>query len=120
MLELIRQSGSMVNTPDNSTGFGIPNYNRIAVPDELKEGRVLIVNPVRDNEVLLYLGNDWQGLRLKVQVYDITGKRVWQENLLVDKHRQVLGLDASSLKQGVYLCRLQSGSLNTTVKFVKL
>lgn len=119
MIELIRQSGTMARNPDNNIGYGIPNYNRttFTIPEDQQ---VIVVNPVRDNKVTLLFGLQWLSQQVNVRVYDATGKLVWQEDLQAGQHKHTLALNTQKLKQGVYLCRLQSGSQNVNVRFVKL
>jgi serine protease AprX len=122
MVEFIRQIGSISKAPNNNIGFGIPNFNRTvtALPEDLKDEGVVVVNPVRDNQVMLILGEKWQRQQIELNIFDITGKVVWKEILASNQAKATLSLDARQLKQGVYLCRLKAGALNTTVRFIKL
>ena len=122
ILELIRQLGSKAKNPDNSIGYGIPNYNRSvnALQQDKNDQQLLVINPVKNNAVTLLLGNKWLRKSVKIHVFDITGKLVWQESVQDAQPRHILSMDAEYLNKGMYLCRIQSGELNATVRFVKL
>ena len=122
MISLIRQIGSKARNPDNMVGYGIPNYKNTvtALPDALEEQQVIVVNPVRENQLMLHLGQKWLRQQVQIRVYDVAGRLVWQEVISADKSNAVVTLKATQLKQGMYMCRLQAGALQTTVRFVKL
>ena len=122
MVQLLRQSGSQAANPDNSLGYGIPNYSR-TVTSLLKfpaRDKVLITNPVSDKPVVLVLGQDWQRQPLDVQVIDATGKLISRERIANPAREQQLKLEPQSLSSGLYLCRISAGGAATTVRFIKL
>ena len=122
MIRLLRQIGSNAATPDNNIGYGIPNYTRTvtSVPAIPARESVLITNPVGNEEVVLTLGEQWAKQAATLQVFDATGKLVYSQNLQPNTYKHTLKLQPQLLKSGLYLCRIRSGSLSTTVRFVKL
>lgn len=122
MIQLLHQLGSNAASPDDSTGYGVPNYTRLvtALPELPKEETAFITNPVTQGEIALTLGEEWARQPVLLHVYDITGKIVYRETLAANKTRHVLGLQGHQLKQGLYICRLRSGSHTAALRFVKL
>lgn len=122
LIELLRQSGSNATNPDNSIGYGIPNYRRTltASPGAATGGELYITNPVRQEPVILYLSQDWLQQAIEVQVLDATGKQVFRQSIMLAQKEQPLKLEPQRLGNGLYLCRIRSGSKVATLRFVKL
>ncbi|WP_439882828.1 S8 family serine peptidase [Pontibacter sp. MBLB2868] len=122
MIQLLRKMGSNAKTPDNLTGYGIPLYSRyLEIIRYLpKNKEVLITNPVLHQPVILSFGNEWLYKPVEVQVIDVTGKVVHRELLNEVSQEQELKLAPHLLRNGLYLCRLRSGDLIATVRFVKI
>ncbi|PRY15559.1 putative secreted protein (Por secretion system target) [Pontibacter ummariensis] len=122
MIGLVRQISSNAGAPDNNTGYGIPDYSRIltALP-QLPTGKTAYIsNPVRDQPIVLTLGQEWWQQALEVQVLDATGKLVHRQSFPAAGQEQVLDVQAQQLSSGLYLCRLRAGSRMTTLRFIKL
>jgi serine protease AprX len=122
MIQLLRRIGSNSTSPNNMTGYGIPMYKNLLSANGLlpKDEEVLISNPVYHNPIILTLGLKWQQQPVHVQLFDATGKIVYQQTLNSPAQEQILDVAAQRLKNGLYLCRLRSGALITTVRFVKI
>jgi len=122
MIVLLRAIGSNAANPDNSLGYGIPHYSRMvtAVPEMPVKEAVLITNPVANEEVVLTFSGAWTQQQATILIFDATGKQVFSQELPPDTDRHTLRLQAHQLRRGLYLCRIRSGKLSTTVRFVKL
>ncbi|RDV14814.1 T9SS C-terminal target domain-containing protein [Pontibacter diazotrophicus] len=122
MIQLLRQIGSRAATPDDSIGYGIPNYASVltALPQLPLQGKAYISNPVKDEPIILALSQDWWRQGVEVQVLDATGKQVYRQSIRSAREEQPLNLQPQQLKAGLYLCRLRSGSRVITLRFVKL
>ncbi|MFD2516071.1 S8 family serine peptidase [Pontibacter locisalis] len=122
MIKLLRQIGNNAAAPDNNIGYGIPNYSRyLVLAGPLpKEEDVYITNPVYHSPIILTLGLKWVQQPVEVQVFDATGKVVYQQVLQNAQQEQELKLTAGSLKNGLYLCRVRAGKMLSTVRFVKI
>jgi serine protease AprX len=121
LLALLRQSGSQANSPNNTLGYGVPNYTRTvtSIPALFNEG-IAITNPVADHTIVLTMEEDWQKEKSLVQVYDVTGKMVHRQVLPANTRTHSLQIRSGSLAKGIYLCQVSSGSRTTTLRFVKL
>jgi serine protease AprX len=122
MIQLIRQLGSKASNPDNSLGYGIPNYKRIVtgLPTPGTEEGIAVINPVTGNELVLFLSDDWRKQQGELQLMDATGKLILKKMLQSNQERQTIDLQKLALQKGIYLCRVISGDQTATVRFVKL
>lgn len=75
-------------------------------------------NPVVDQLNVQYRANDADYAQL--QLIDIQGRVVLQQILSNEIGKDHMSVSVSNLKQGIYLCRLQTGNQIETAKFVKL
>ncbi|MFT2007620.1 S8 family serine peptidase [Pontibacter sp. 13R65] len=122
LIELIRHSGSNASSPDNNIGYGIPNYTRTTSSANKRPANdlVTVTNPVGVQDIVLHLGEGWAQQEVSVQVYDVSGKLLFQQQLFGSQPRQVLALRPQTLKQGIYICRLISPNDKATLRFLKL
>ena len=75
-------------------------------------------NPVSDVLNLQYSGNTLN--RMQVEILDITGKRISVQKLYNIESGQNISLNVSTLKKGIYLCKLISeGKIIAIEKFIK-
>ncbi|MCX2739194.1 S8 family serine peptidase [Pontibacter anaerobius] len=122
MIELLRSSGSNAENPDNSIGYGIPNYSRTitSLPELITGESLYITNPVGREPIILYLGQEWLQQLVEVQVLDGTGKQVYRQSINQPGQEQPLKLQPQDLRNGLYLCRVRSGNRVATLRFIKL
>ncbi|MDG1962739.1 MAG: T9SS type A sorting domain-containing protein [Flavobacteriaceae bacterium] len=50
-----------------------------------------------------------------VSIYDMNGRRVWQNTLTLGHHTQI---DASALSSGIYLIKIDGGNYSHTTKLI--
>jgi len=122
LIQLLRQMGDKANNPDNTYGYGLPNYSRVVtgLPNKLSEDGILVVNPVQGNDLTLLLAEQWRKQTAELKLLDATGKLIKTYTLQKDLERQTINLQPLALQKGVYLCRITSGKQVATVRFVKL
>ncbi|MFD1016508.1 S8 family serine peptidase [Winogradskyella rapida] len=115
--DLVRQSASQYNAPDQFLGYGIPNLYTaknlaLSVDDFNLEGLRLYPNPVNSD---LYLSFPEAQSQIKVVVYNQLGQEVLQETLTETTE----SLDVSALSAGVYLIQLSTEVGVKTLQFIK-
>ncbi len=122
LIELIRQTGDRFENPDNTYGYGIPNYNRLVtdLPEESSRNGVIVVNPVTNNTLTLLFSEEWFKYKADLQILDMTGKIILQQKIYPVTEQQTINLQHLKLSKGVYICNIQSGKQVATVRFVKL
>ena len=119
IMQLVRQSASQYNNPDNFLGYGIPDL-QLALNNGLSivefENVVeldlnIYPNPV-SNEIEVTIPEEDV---VSITIFDILGKLVKQVELTNSNPN----MNVSSLSQGIYIAKLQSGNISKTIKLIK-
>ncbi|MBF9140248.1 S8 family serine peptidase [Hymenobacter properus] len=130
VIAALRSTASQANNPDNSLGYGIPNfvtaYNALhpTAPLAAKASSAtaetlgLYPNPTGDGPLTLVLPAGLQGQPLRVRVLDARGAVVLQQQLPATSSRE-LPLRTARLAKGAYTCEVSAGTSRQTVKFVQ-
>ena len=131
VIAALRSTASQAATPDNTLGYGIPNfvkaYNSLhtgapmdpngQIPGENDEFSVF-PNPTGDGVLTLTLPGAMRGQPLMVRVVDARGAVVAKQELpAAAGSRSPLRL--GHLAKGVYTCEVTAGAILRTVKFVQ-
>ncbi|RYY08714.1 MAG: T9SS type A sorting domain-containing protein [Cytophagaceae bacterium] len=131
VISFLKRSGSQALAPDNSLGYGIPNfvtaYNLAhpTAPLATLQAATLAQlqvypNPSHDEDLLLNLPADLRGAALQVRFYDARGAVVAEQQLPASAAATV-ALRPGALRQGVYTCTVQSAKVAPrALRFVKL
>lgn len=125
IIEKIRRSGDKALTPDNETGYGIPDYNLI------KQERILPVNtsrqshdfkiypnPVERSDIFIEPTDGLLQAPLEISMYSPAGGLVMTK-VFEGFSRNSLTLDTSMLAPGIYILRVSTPSVSDTLKIVK-
>ncbi len=127
--DLIIRSGSYYNTPSDSTGYGIPDYDLIKdlawdeKPGELVK---LFPNPFfgTSNNGSYQINVEWDPNLLfqtvDVQIYTSGGRRVSSYSYYIERSSDVLDLKVLGSQGGMYYFRVQSQSGSTVQKLIIL
>lgn len=111
----IRISASQYNNPDNSLGFGIPDFNKayIISQPEVGEKRELSVFPNPFAESLNLIGLE-PGQAYEIEIYDLRAQKVYSQSGTSNASGQ---LNISPvLGRGIYLLKLKSADKIYTQK----
>ncbi|GAA4007938.1 S8 family serine peptidase [Hymenobacter fastidiosus] len=131
VIGFLQSSGSLAATPNNTLGYGIPNFvtaynlanpnNPLASASPVPADEVLAIypNPSRGEELNLQLGAAFRALPLQVRVFDSRGTLV-RELQLAPANAADIRLSAGHLAKGMYTCVVSSAKAQRTVRFVKL
>jgi len=113
--QAIKNTGSLLATPDDQLGFGIPNFQTafatLAVTDVnpiLKTD--IYPNPVKSELFINTSNYD----NLKIKIYDVLGNLVFQKNEISKR-----SINLRSLKKGVYVLAIQTQNQQKTFKLIK-
>jgi len=128
----LKRSGSQMSAPDNSLGFGIPDFVRawnLANPNiplantaraSAQPQLAVYPNPSAGEELALVLPTELQGKALRVRIYDGRGALVAEQEVRASAAASV-SLRTGPLAQGVYNCTVQATSAAPrAARFVKL
>ncbi|MFD2726782.1 S8 family serine peptidase [Hyunsoonleella rubra] len=117
IMQLVRESSSQFNSPDNFLGHGIPNLKSaldtaLSVDENvLAEFSINIFpNPVTD-KLFIKLSSGEGSLRL----FDISGRYLRTHALISNRNT----LDMSYLAKGIYLAEVQFETVSKTFKIIK-
>jgi subtilisin family serine protease len=122
VISYLKQSATQANAPDNSLGWGIPNFpkaNELANPFVPLADISIYPNPLADDQDLrLNVPTDLRNIPLTVRVYDMRGALVAEQQIIASSAKAVL--QAGQLRPGIYLCRVQwSDEAPRTLRFAK-
>ena len=119
IMQLVRESASQYNSPDNFLGYGIPDLslalaNGLSLVEFQNENTKLKVypNPVSN---LLYVEIPSQYDTATVKLYDILGKKVLEKIVSSTQTK----INVSNLSKGVYLAKIEANGLSITKKIIK-
>ncbi len=112
--QLIKESSSQFQSPDNLIGYGIPNFNKAIL---LGQGRLnglfgkkeTIIFPTiipNTGEVVMLCAERITGQKAELEILDALGRRVHYETIAQLGPRAVIHLNCSTLASGAYMCRL--------------
>ena len=125
LMERIRRSGDNSLTPDNETGYGIPDYNQIRenylLPIEAsRQSHAFKVypNPVENSDIFVQPVDGTLTAPLEIRMYSPTGSLVLEETF-EQFNRNSLTLDTSGLSRGIYILRISTATTSDTLKIVK-
>ncbi|WP_266367125.1 S8 family serine peptidase [Tellurirhabdus rosea] len=117
--ESLRRSGSQYGTPDNSLGFGIPDFGRAAAFASDSFSLVVFPNPFTDNDRLTVLWNEVSTTEaMDVTLTNERGQILMRQRYPADRLAN-LSLTPLSLSPGLYYLTLKSEKNQRTVKILK-
>jgi len=117
ILSLLRNSGHTASTPNNETGYGIPNFNRARTlilgleENLLSEGFIIYPNPTNDKITLCAASSHVK----TINIINSLGQSVYQKE--VSNKTDVFTIDLSRLTNGFYILSINSGQKK--IKFFK-
>lgn len=108
--ETIIRSADQYLQPDNRKGYGLPRYSAIInflETSELNDEIVLYPNPVTGSSVKIAIKNPSQQLT-HIQVFAVDGKKLSEQQILINWQNNPVEYDLSALASGVYLIKVKS------------
>ncbi len=126
--DLMRRSGSQVSAPDNSLGYGIPNFERAsalanpAAPLAVDPGAISLLvfsNPFSDQKPLsVQVGGLNANTTVTASLADLNGRILWQ-NRFTGPTQTTFVLPNLGLSTGEYVMTIVAGDRKRTLKVVK-
>lgn len=125
IMDRIRRGGDKALSPDNETGYGIPDFRRIyenyLTPNEeyqLNEHYRVFPNPVQGSDLFIEPFSGMLREPLMVLMYSSTGEQVMRREFGRAGSPSV-SLDISHLSDGIYVMHILSADSSDTLKIVK-
>ncbi|MEP3837567.1 MAG: S8 family serine peptidase [Algibacter sp.] len=118
IMQLVRESASQYNAPDNFLGYGIPNLEMalntaLSVEHEVANNAFkMYPNPV-SNKLYIELPSDDE--IVSVALYDVLGKEISAYQMASYQHE----INTMALSNGVYFIRVESSTISKTFKIIK-
>lgn len=120
--DLLRKSSSLYANPNNTLGYGIPDFckaHQIVLGNidytKTENSFVVFPNPINDN---FFIRNVTDNAPFQYQVFDASGRRVFQSELI--KSWQVESESLKALGSGTYTMMIVTGSKVQTIQLQKL
>lgn len=121
IVQAIKLSASQAGSPDNSLGFGLPNYSAVRNYLEsaaLTQAVVLYPNPVESTLRLAF--NKLPEGQIDLSFFDAQGKLLSSPSLSLTWLDNPLEISVSNLNAGLYFIRVRTNSDVITLRFMKL
>ena len=118
IMQRIRESADRYNNPDEQYGYGIPNFETAYATvlnvdkESFIERTTIYPNPITTSFTLKMNTNDLSGIG--VQIFNIIGKKVYEESNLKSKT-----INVSELNSGIYILKITSETQQKTIKLIK-
>lgn len=117
---LIIGTASHAINPNNQLGYGIPHYeaviNNVEAP---KPEEVISVFPNPTSETLKILISELTAEPITVEIYDVKGSRVMNQQQTVIWQNNPLEIELGHLAAGLYAVVVKSGNHSTQVRILK-
>ncbi|QTE23485.1 S8 family serine peptidase [Polaribacter cellanae] len=118
--EAVYKSANKYVNPTAQMGYGVPNFQEafalykssLSVKDVFFKDLKVVPNPISTNFKVEGIKNDLKDIR--IYIFDILGKRVYQQNRVFSKE-----INISTLKKGIYFFKIEKGTNIKTVKIIK-
>lgn len=117
LMQLIRESGSQSDNPDNLLGFGIPNFGEIisstlSTIDVVQEKFTIFPNPVSNRLQIAFPRGIEQ---VQVLLFDVLGKLILNTNVEASNNN----INLENIKSGIYIIKMQTQNQSNTYKLIK-
>ena len=116
IVQLIKESGDLFNTPNDHDGFGIPDFktafNILAVNSIITTGFTFYPNPFKDKIQFRFTDDLTE---LQISIFNILGKKLSDRK--VSKQNPLVSLN--DLSDGIYVMRLNQEGRSDTFKIIK-
>jgi hypothetical protein len=125
VINSVMQSASQNENPDNLIGWGIPDYE-VALSiltsidsNEQQNGIISSVYPNPFDEKLILKFNHYYFDNIKICVYNINGKLVYQNYFYSPGFMLIMNKELSNLKNGCYLINISTKDDTQSIKIIK-
>jgi subtilisin family serine protease len=121
LLNALIKSATQFQTPDNSLGYGIPDFFKaffgeiLSLPEETSEWKIY-PNPLIENELKILFGSSLEG---NFELLDMTGKIIIETVLRRNDTKSPFLISVENLKPGLYLVRFGTGINRIQTKLIR-
>ena len=131
VVHYLRSLGTRFDDPDNYYGYGIPIYladeDSLIVTDttilslsEFSSERISIYpNPIYGNVISVKIDSEMEIYPMDIKLLDLKGNIVSELNVLKLTNGELISMDISQGRAGVYILILSSGNISRKIKLIK-
>ena len=116
-------SASNATSPDDEIGYGIPNFNAFAnlmQTVESNQSFAIYPNPVSGNQFMIRANNPDETSEVDIKIFDMNGKIQLKTTLYFSWLNNSQVIDFFTLRKGVYIINLDTGSEIIKLRVVKI
>ncbi|MBU3821362.1 S8 family serine peptidase [Flavobacteriaceae bacterium XHP0103] len=118
IMQLVRESASQYNNPDNYLGYGISNLemalNSVIGNSNESTFEEIVLYPNPSNNIV-YVGLPENTNIVSIRLFDFLGRKVNDFSI----SNEYNSIDVSSLSSGLYIARIESGNEVKAIKLIK-
>ena len=124
IMEAIQESGTLANNPNQQLGFGIPDYslaNSIltVIESKAEDNLDMLVYPNPFNDELFVSIKDGSGDISSVELFDLTGKSLFYQDVNTSLGNRVKLSGAENLGAGIYFLQITVNNQVVKQKIIK-
>ena len=116
-------SASNATSPDDEIGYGIPNFiafDNLMQSDESDRDFIIYPNPVSGNQFVIRANNPDENSEVDIKIFDMNGKIQLKTTLYFSWLNNSQVIDFFTLRKGVYIINLDTGSEIIKLRVVKI
>ena len=116
-------SASNATSPDDEIGYGIPNFiafDNLMQSDESDQDFIIYPNPVSGSQFIIRANNPDETSEVDIKIFDMNGKIQLKTTLYFSWLNNSQVIDFFTLRKGVYIINLDTGSEIIKLRVVKI
>lgn len=126
VIDAIKYSGNNASNPNNSFGYGVPNYltlinnNALFIDQLLDTDLNVFPNPFRDNKIVIDFMGQPVDRSLEISITDTQGKEVFDQKITRKNTPDQIEVTFNTQNSGVYFLRIKSRKAEKVIKLIKI
>ncbi|MEO9475629.1 MAG: S8 family peptidase [Cyclobacteriaceae bacterium] len=126
VIEAIKYSGNNASDPNNSYGYGVPNYltlinnNALFIDQLLETDLNVFPNPFRDNKIIIDFMGQAVDRSMEISITDSQGRAVFDQRITRKNTPDQIEVTFSAQNSGVYFLRIKSRKTEKVIKLIKI
>ncbi len=124
VIQIMKESASQFDSPDNELGYGIPSYVRAAelasnYETPIESGVVAYPNPITEETFTVALEPHYFEKEVILALLDHQGKRLSETNIFPSQWKNRFEIDLGNALAGLYILVVQTSDQRTVKKLIK-
>ncbi len=124
IVDALRKSASQYNRPDQFLGYGIPGYSKAKefIEDSIFNTGIefrIYPNPIKEGLISFTSGAEYFNQEVRIKMYDILGKIVAEDKILVTGVRNETNIHVEDVRDGVYVLRFYFPDKTVKARLIK-